>query len=220
MTAETAVKKAEIPESYFEYGAHFRTPMFSAWVPRNKVIESVYAVVKPLNVGLADITWSRDSSSLKDLQVTFNVQKLNVTVRIGLEGVSFATANPDWSKASALVELLDAIMTALRSVGGTDLESQEVALALHITPGDMPFSKIVSRFVNTEALGGADTYGVSAYRHDSSFVIDRSVRYADSVFVRLHRKFAATVSFKDIAAGLHDDESKVLSLLGLQELLE
>jgi len=63
-------------------------------------------------------------------------------------------------------------------------------------------------------------YGISVYQDDSSFVIDKSVRYLDSAFVRLYRRVGPSTSFREIAEILHQDELRALGLLGLEELLQ
>jgi len=209
-----------IPESYFEYRADFSEPIFEVWTVPNPLVYSLFSTLKRWNVGLGDVAWNKDPSSYKDVQLTFNVPKMNAIVRVGLDAATFIAVNPDWSKAPALVELFEAAMSGIQQTARVEVASQEIALGMHVTPGERKFGDAMAKLVNTELLGSAQTYGISAYREDSSLVIDKSVKYEGGIFVRLHRKFPATTAFTEVAMALYKDEVKALELLGVQELIQ
>src|SRR5712692_10237188 len=119
---------AEIPESYLEYNAQFKRPMFSAWTLPNGFVTALYPLLKPLNVSLGDIVWNRETSSFKDLQVTFSINRLNAAVKIGVETATFIASNPDWSEAPALVELFESVMKTIKQAGDSEVSSQDVGL--------------------------------------------------------------------------------------------
>lgn len=210
---------AEIPESYLEYNAQFSAPMFQAWAAPSAIVNELYSGLRHLNVTVGDISWNRDTASLKDLQLTFNIRKLNAIVKFGVETATFIAMNPDWSEAPALVEMFNLVMGKIKEAGVSEVSSQGIALALHVKPGKVPFVDSMERLVNTGMLGKAQMYGISVYNENVSFVIDKSQRYADSVFIRIDRQFGPSESFKEMAESLYADESRVLALLGLQELL-
>jgi hypothetical protein len=211
---------ADIPEAYFEYRADFSEPMFSAWSLPNEIVKGIFPFLQSYGVGLQDIEWSKDPKSFKELQVTFKVLKLNAVVHVGIDSTTFVAINPDWTEAAALIELFEKLRGRILEIGHTGIERQETALAMHVKPSETPFPELMKQLVNQKILGTAEMYGVSTYNGDSSMVIDKSLRYENSVFIRLHRKFPPSVTVKEIATALYEDEMRALGLLGLQELLE
>jgi hypothetical protein len=211
--------KPHIPESYFEYRADFSEPMFELWTLPNPLVRMLYLALKRWNVGLSDIGWNKETKNYKDLLITFNVASVNATMRVGLDTVTFNAVNPDWSNAPALLELFEEAIDSIKKIGKVEIVLQEVFLALHICAGQKAFGNTMAGLVNSNLLGPAEMYGVSAYREDSSVVMDKSVRYEGGVFVRLQRKFPASASFPDVAMAIYEDETNVLKLLGVPELI-
>ena len=76
----------DIAESYFEYRASLSFPIFKAWTPPNALIVGLFPALKRWKVGLGDISWNRDSNSLQDLQLAFNVTDVRAIIEIGLDG--------------------------------------------------------------------------------------------------------------------------------------
>ena len=210
---------ANIPESYLEYRADFTAPVFAVWTLPNPVVSSLFSALRKWEVGLGDVTWNKDPSSYKDFQITFNVSRMNALIRFGMDAATFVAVNPEWSEAPGLIELFESAILCILQTVKAEILSQEIALALHVKPGDRSFRGLMSALVNTGSLGPAEMYGISVYQDSSSFVIDKSVRYEDAVFVRLHRRFSPSTSFSEIADILRQDELRALGLLGLEELL-
>jgi len=211
---------ADIPESYFEYRAEFTVPMFGVWTLPNPLVSSLFLALKGWGIGLGDITWNKEPSSYNDFQITINVLKLNAQIKFGLDSTTFIATNPDWSGAKELMELFKAAMDVIQKAATAGISSQDVALAMHVRTGEKSSKQTMSAFVNADLLGPAQMYGISVYKEDSWFVVDKSVRYPDCFFVRLQRRHGASASFDDIARRLYEDELKVLQMLGLGNLLE
>ena len=216
----TEKQGADIPESHFEYVAQFDRPMFGAWTVPNKCIEALYPKLQSYDVGLGDITWNRQSSSAKELQFIVNVTKLRATLRLGLDSVIFSVSNPDWSEAPALTELFGQSLATIREAGSVNVTSQEVALVMHVRAGKVPFSEVMASLVDSGRLGKAQMYGIVAYNEGHTFLLDKSVRYPDSLFIRLHRVFPPSVDFGNMAVALYEDESRALGIFGLEELMK
>lgn len=194
--------------------------MFEVWTVPNPLVSSLFSALRKWDVGLGDITWNKDASTYKDFQVTFNVSKMNALIKFSMDAATFIALNPDWSEAQALIELFETAMHSIRQTAKGEISSQEIALAMHVKPGAKTFRELMAVLVNTGVLGPAQMYGISVYQDDSSLVIDKSVRYQDSVFVRLQRRLGPSTSFSEIAKILYRDESRALELLGLEEPLQ
>jgi len=213
------VQAPDIHEAFFEYRAVLGSPLFEAWTPPNKVVTVLVPVLKQWNVTLGDVTWNRENNSAKDLQVTFNVQKLGAVLKVGLDSLVFNAFNPDWTQAPQLLELFQTCTSVLEAAVGLQIASQEAVLAFHVTPGARSFKDVMRELVRSDKLGVGDMYGIGVYENDSSFIIDRSLRFDGGAFVRLQRAFGGSVTFDKLAKMLYDDEIRVLKLLELSELL-
>jgi len=209
----------DIHEAFLEYTAVLGSPLFEAWTPPNKAVTVLVPVLKQWGVTLGDVTWNRETNSAKDLQVTFNVRKLGAVVKIGLDSLVFNAFNPDWAQAPQLLELFQTCTSALEAAVGLQIASQEAVLAFHVTPGARPFKEIMRELVRSDKLGVGNMYGIGVYESDSSFIIDRSLRFDGGAFVRLQRAFSGSVTFDMLARMIYDDEIRVLKLLELSELL-
>lgn len=209
-----------IPEAYFEYKATFSNPVFEMWANPSLLLSSLYSNLKRWNVSLSDVSWKKDAVNYQEVQVSFNVRTMNAEIRVGLDSATFIAVNPDWSKAGTFVELFQSALRSIQQDGRIQIASQVMALAFHITTGESNFKEAMGRLVNSSLIGPAEAYGISAYRDDSSLVMDKSVRYEGGIFVRIQRNFAPTVAFADLAMSVYEDEVKALTLLGVPELIK
>jgi len=209
---------ADIPESYFQYRGDLVKPLFDGWFP-NKLMTSIVPALKKWDVGLADVSWAPQATNLRDLQITFSVPKVNSAIRLGLDSITFDVANPDWTDAPIMMELLGTFVEALRSNLEFALAKQEVAVAMHVRSSDPQMDEVMKGLVNESKLGPAEMYGVSVYRGDSACIIDKSLRYPSSYFIRLTRTFEASIGFSEVALSIYNDEVAALGLLGLTDFM-
>ncbi len=216
----TEPPKAEILDSYYEHRVDFAAPIFAVWTIPNPLVNSLYLSLRKWNVALKDLSWNKEPSSFEDLQLTFSIPSMGALIRVGLENATFIAVNPDWSKAPALVELFETAMADIQQTAKAERASQEIALAMHLKAGGRSLGDRMEKLVRADVLGSAEMYGISAYREDSSLVIDKSLRHDGGLFIRLYRKLSASVSFSEAATTLYQDEVKALSLVGLQDLIQ
>lgn len=206
-------------ESYFEYRADFRNAMFNLWTIPNKLLETTYPLLRNWGVDLSDVSFTKDPANLKEAQLTLTVTKLNAIIRIGIDQLVFVAINPNWAEAGSLIELFEASIQHVKKIGNSEVFSQELVLAMHIQKTMGSFQSTLTGLVNTKALGDASMYGVSVYRDDASIVFDKSLKYQNALFLRLHRKFGPEVLFPQIAETLYRDELDALKMVGLGELI-
>ena len=75
------------------------------------------------------------------------------------------------------MELFNAVTDGLKMSTDYGVVKQVVALAMHVRSGTRDLRRRMSDPVRDEKLAQAQMYGVSMYREDSSWVIDKSLRY-------------------------------------------
>src|SRR4029077_5839763 len=129
--------------------------------------------------------------NLKEAQVTFAVPNPSVLVNIGIGGVTIVAQNAQWSQASTLTTLFQAVVDCVSKMGKTELEAQETVLGFHMKPGPKPFRDVMNRFIDAKALGKEDAsmMGVGFYSANYSLLIDNSAVVPNGVFVKITRVF-------------------------------
>ena len=208
---------ADIPLGFFEYRASFTEPLF--WHEgKQTIVKEMYKVLLPWGVDLEKITWNANPRNMKEVQFTFAVPRPSVLVSVGVGGVTIIANNADWSQAAVLSALFQVIVDGLKKIGGTELESHQTVLGLHLKPGPKPFVDILRQFVDAKALGRADVsmLGIGLYSADHSLIIDTSTVIQDGVFVKITRVFQAATQFEDMASILWKEEEGLLHRLGFR----
>ncbi len=208
---------ANIPESYFEYRADFRNPLFEWWRQPNQVIQALYETLRSWNVNLGNAFWEKEPKNIREAQIGFNVDKLSAVIKVGMETATFSSVNPDWESAEQLISLFDLVMSTIKSAGKAEIAAQEALLAMHVRQGKRSLGEVMTGLVNAKELGSGQTYGVSVYGDETTLLLDKSQRYPDAVFIRVTRKFAANAGFDAIAEAIYADEMKALGYFGLGE---
>jgi len=209
---------ANIPESYFEYKAGFKTPLFDWWRDPNQVVEALYSVLNPWNVTLGNAFWEKDPKTIRDAQVGFNVERQSAVIKVGMDTATFSSVNPDWEGAEQLISLFDLVMGTIKTKGKAEIAAQEALLAMHVRQGTIPLREVMEGLVSVPKLGPGQMYGVSVYGDETTLLLDKSQKYLDSIFIRVSRKFSSTTGFGEIAEVIYNDEMKALGYFGLAEV--
>jgi hypothetical protein len=210
---------ADVPLGFFEYRAMFKEPIFSAWYDgKTALIKEMYKVLLPWGVDLEKISWSQTPRNLKEAQITFSVPNPSISVNIGIGGVTIIVSNADWSQASVVSSLVQAVLGSVLEVGATDVQSHQTVLGFHVKPGPKPFREVMKEFIDTKALGKDDSsmLGLVLYGAEHSILIDASASLADGLFVKVTRVFSAATPFEEMAAILWKDEESLLHRLGFR----
>src|SRR5207249_6689538 len=97
--------KAETKFSHFEYDGWFSQPIFE---PSRifGAIESVYAVLKPLNISPADVKYHGSASTPTDALVIFQLAKNQYALNLSLAGFTFKADNVDWNQAPVISNII------------------------------------------------------------------------------------------------------------------
>ena len=210
---------ADIPVGFFEYRATFKEPIFSAWYEGKQTLaKEMYKVLRPWGVDLEKVSWNATPHNLKEAQVTFAVANPAALVNIGIGGLTIIASNADWSQATALSSLSQAVVDCMMRVGSTSVESHQTVLGFHVKAGPRPFRDVMKQFVDAKGLGKEDAaaIGVGLYSADYSLIIDNSAVLSEGIFVKFTRVFAAATRFEEMASILWKDEEGLLHRLGFR----
>ena len=210
---------ADIPSGFLEYRTTFTEPIFSAWYEAKQgLARELYKVLKPWGVDLEKVSWNATPKNLREAQITFSVPNPPVLINVGIGGVTMIVNNADWSQASSLSSLIQAVLNSVTKIGSVGLESHQTVLGFHLKPGPRPFRDVMKQFVDTKALWKEDVsmVAVGLYSADYSLIIDNSAVLSEGVFVKITRAFPAATPFEEMASTLWKDEEGLLHRLGFR----
>ena len=202
-----------------EHVIHFQSNWIDKWIAPNPFIGVLLPPLADSNVSLSDFAFARDPKNVGETALVVSVNKMRLTVVVGLDQILFRLINPDWTMAEDLVVLLDSILDALQKFVAIPIKSQDSTMVFHVTGGPQVLASRTARLINQDQLGNADFYGVSCKRKGTSFLLEQSLKYPNGAFFRLERTFDAPSRFADVALSLYEDEQNALELLGLGGIL-
>jgi hypothetical protein len=170
-------------------------------------------------VTLADFAFRADTKNDSETALIVTVKKLRSTIIVGLDRLTFHTANPDWDMAPELVKLFDASLELFQFFVKSSIKSQECTMIFHVTPGSSDLAAKTASLVDADRIGSAEFYGLSKYSPEASLSLERSLKYDGGVFFRLTRKFDSAVKFADVALAMYADEVAALALIEIRNLV-
>jgi hypothetical protein len=108
---------------------------------------------------------------------------------------------------------------AMATSASAEIESQQVTLTLHLTPQGRSVRELTEQLAPRDVLcahsADVQACGFSVYRANSSAVVDLSLQYPESLFVRLTRTFDKDVVLEQIETQLRKDQEELLIGIGL-----
>jgi len=171
-------------------------------------------------VRLEDISAKGGQDDLSDVQINVRLFDNRVIFRVGLAGAEFGVANPGWGELDTITKLARAGLGAVNEAIEMDIGKQTITLVIHLRPMDCSISQVTARLLRSDTLGSigedASAYGLSVYRNDISWVVDRSAPFPEALFLRLSRDFEPDVSLEEVARRIHTDQGELLQLLQLE----
>jgi hypothetical protein len=225
-TTVSAKIPIEIPYGLFEYTAKFKEPIIEAWEDRSKIVATVLTALKPWGFALDGVEVKSHGEKLGEHGIIF--RRTNPpsppsparSIAVSLGTIFISAANVDWTEADDLAAAMSAGITAIREFARPQIESQHVALGMHIQLKASSVKDVTAPLLSglaTQLLDGEiKTAGVILTREQSSLVIDTSAAYANALFVRLFRQHSGQTSLQQIAEILRRDENSLLETLGLE----
>jgi hypothetical protein len=211
--------KPDIPESALEHVITFSSHWVDRWTIPNPFVSLFYDGLQAWDVTLAEFAFRQDAKNVLETALIVSIPKLRSTIVVGVNALTFRTANPDWDMAPDLVKLFDTSLELFQGVISFPIKSQACTIAFHVTPGTNDISGKTASLVRTDVVGEAEFYGISKYSAQMSLFLERSLKYAGGAFFRLTRRFDSTVKFADVALALYADEAAALAMIGIKDLM-
>lgn len=115
--------------------------------------------------------------------------------------------------------MIEAVRPVLVEQFNVEIANQQVTLNMHLTPQGKTVREITKRFSPLDQErddGSVRAFGFSIYRNESSCIVDLSLMYENSLFVRLIRNFDKSRPVDEIGSALRTDQASLLSWLQLK----
>lgn len=214
--------KAQVQQPMFAYRLFYREPIFDLDELDSEIVQAAFNAFRPWNISLENVKVKEDAANLAEEATTLTLFGGRITFSVTPGGCAIAVANPSWAEVDLIVNVCTAGVAAVLEASEASLDKQVASIAMHLSPqpGANSLTDLTSKFVKIDLskLGGAPpkSFGFSVYRDDLLWVVDRSVSFDNSLFVRMDRWFNGGESLAQIARQLDSDERTVLDLLGIE----
>jgi len=217
MTEEAVAK---IENSFLEYRAVFRNPIFGGWDPHGALGPSLFAAFRPWNIGLENVSWKTLPSKANEIEMQFSLFNFRAVFSVGLGSASLAVTDPKWSERDLIVQIASAGLGAVQSAAKPEIDRHVVALSLHARLLNKTLREVTEPFVNVRPAGSPTSpvraCGFSAYREDGFWVVDLSAVVPDGLFAKVVRFFPPEVPLSAMPPALDADETALWETLKLR----
>lgn len=215
----------EIPFSQLEYVVTFETPLLDLIGKFGEIITPFVRALAPWGFTFEDSELNLNSPRPRDHIITFHRPStapppaMRVSVKWG--SLTVAVDQPDWSEADSVVKLCETVLQTIKSVAEVEFGTQQIILAMHVQSTTTPRSELTSGLLTPLAReilvdGPITGQGLILHREGASILIDNSAGFANGLFVRIQRNFAASVAISQVSKTLLNDELKLWDVLKLE----
>jgi hypothetical protein len=200
-----------IEQSFLEYRAVFREPIFAGWDPQGRLAPSLYAAFKPWNIGLENVSWKSLPGKANEIEIQFSLFNSRIVFTVGLGSASLAVTNPKPSDRDLLVQIAGSGLGAVQSAANADIDKHIVVLSMHVKLLNKTLREVTEPFVQVRPAGTQEkpirACGFSVYREDGFWVADLSTVVTEGLFARILRVFPADTALADMAGALDQEET-------------
>lgn len=221
-----AKAQAEIPYGLLEYTAVFGRPIVEAWEIRSKIIAAVLDALNPWGFKLDGVEIKARAEKLVEDGIVFrrtSPATPAMSLALGFGKVFVSAENLDWTEAEHFIAGISAGLNAVLQTAKPEIESQHIALGMHIQVNTKPRKDVTAPLLSPSAFqlldGDVKFPGIILNREKSSIIIDASAAYANGLFVRMFREHPPDATFQQMADVLRRDEQQLFEVLGLEGVL-
>jgi hypothetical protein len=210
--------KIQIPFGQIEYTAAFKVPIIKSLSPPAGMVEDLLRVLKPYGFSIDGVE-VRNREKVSDFVVEFRRTTPLISFKVTPAKVIITADNLDWSGKDKFIESMNTGLRAVLGLENTELEAQQMVVAMHVQLQDKPRKDITAPLLSPTAYellsGESEFQGIVLTRVGVSVVIDASLAHANSLFMRLVRQHKPTATLEQIAEQLYADEAHIFEVLSL-----
>jgi len=210
----------QIPYSQIEYTLFFDSPVLKAFVEPSSLIESVLTALKPHGFQFDGVESIRGTKT-GEWKTTFRRANSPLFIYGVAPNRLWVTAdNLDWSGAEEAIGCIETALAAFKRTLNYVVTSQVFVLSMHVQMKDKTPAEISESLVTPNVLkildGAFKCHGLVLTRDKATFVLDNSASFANALFMRIAREYAADTTLGQIANRLRADEENIFKVLGLE----
>lgn len=209
----------KIPLASTDYQARFERPSIGfIGVDRPRAIESVVEALLPFGFRLAN-SEAVVTGSLADHKAVFRFPDRGITLQFGAEYFQFTKEGSNWATAEEDVKVLVAAEQALLEGTSVKIGSCLVNVAMHAQLLTKPREEVLASFIPVpfREWRKAISYGNHLRWADGDLLLDFSAVFANGIFIKFSSKFDGHPSVQEMLERVHEEESSIFQLLGIQE---
>jgi hypothetical protein len=157
-----------------------------------------------------------------DHKMIFRIPNRGISVQFGAEEYRFTKEGSAWSTADDDEQVLLAAERALTEGSGTKVALCIVTVAMHLQPLTKTREEILTLFVPEpfKALmtqRQAHTYGNHLQWADGDVLLDFSLTFANSIFLRFTSYFNGQPPLSEVRTKVRSDQDTLFRILGVEE---
>jgi hypothetical protein len=210
---------AEVRFASLESRAIYREPIIQRWNQNGEITQAVFRALREWNISLDQVSETQFAANLGQLETTFQLLQGRFIFRVGVGATGLTVWNPVWSETDVIGRIYSAGVEAVRTSVPTEFDHHEVTLDMHVAPAGRTVSELTGGFVPSvlQKCVGDDVrgYGFILHKSEGLWHLDSSAAFADSLFVRIFRRFPPNASMHNMAATMRTEEGSFLEVLGL-----
>jgi hypothetical protein len=210
--------KIQIPFGQIEYTGAFKVPIVKSLSPPSEMVEALLRALKPYGFSIDGVE-IRNREKVSEFVLEFRSTPPLISFKVSPGKVSITADNLDWSGKDKFLESMNAGLRVVLGLEHTELESQQMILAMHVQLQDTPRKDITAPLLSATAYelltGESEFQGMVLTRVGVSVVIDASLAHANALFMRLVRQHKSTATLEQIASQLYADEAHIFEVLNL-----
>ncbi len=210
---------AEVRFTSIDCRAIYKEPIIQRWNKSGEITQAVFRALREWNLSLDQVSETPTAANLGEVVTTFQLLQGRFVFRVGLGFASLFVWNPLKPEVDLIERMSTAGIEAVRLSAQVELDRYELTLDMHAAPTGRTISEVTRPLVAPALANwiGDDlgAYGFRVHKSDTLWHVDSSDAFADSLFLRVSRRFAPGTAIGEMAAAIRSEEANLLNILGL-----
>jgi hypothetical protein len=211
-----------IPISVFELSIIYVRPSLSLWLDRAVILQKMFDAFAPWNLNVDDME-GVNSGKPSEQGFKFKLPAKGITFFFGPASCKFTKESATWAEADDTLHVLSVGLDVLVRTGRVELGKRATSLALHLQPRSLSFRDLLRQFL-PQSLAQLENADLEAMAYvvrwkGRRVTLDGSAAIANAVFLHMERDFEPSVSFEDMKTTIFNDETAMLKLLNVEEVV-
>jgi len=210
----------QIPHGIVDYTITFEKPTLGIWTNVQFQMRDVLDVLGPHGFTLEGVEVSPNVAKPAEHHIAFRRTNPALAFNLWLGKLSVTADNLSWDQKEWALGIFSAGIDAILKKTGAKIATHQITLAMHVQLSSKTVAEITAPLLSPTTATLLDSpiafSGIVLLREQSTLIVDRSLAFANSMFVRFIRVHPAAVPLPEIAEQLYKDEHQFFDALGLE----